>query len=187
MLRQRRLAFAEMRSTAPAMQDKRNFGRKWGRAFRGERTKTPTVFLRGKRFSLVPVLSYWGLLDWYIVEGGLDAARFLDFVQRCVVRCAALRLSSCADVVPPLAQVPHLQPHPAPLSVVVMDNFVTHHNVDVLDAIEATGAVVHHTPAYSPDMTPIELPFAKIKAHLRGPHKARLEQVCKPGCTFLFA
>lgn len=87
----------------------------------------------------------------------------------------------------PLAQVPHLQPYPAPLSVVVMDNFVTHHNEDVFEAIEATGAVVHHTPAYSPDMTPIELPFAKIKAHLRGPHKARLEQVRKPGCMVLFA
>lgn len=53
-------------------------------------TKTPTVFLRGKRFSVVPVLSYWGLIDWYIVEGGLDAARFLDFVQLCVVGCTTL-------------------------------------------------------------------------------------------------
>jgi hypothetical protein len=91
-LRQRRFALAELRPTAPVMQDKRNFGRKWGRAFRGERTKTRTVFLRGKRFSVVPVLSYWGLLDWYIVEGGLDAARFLDFVQRCVVRCFVLQV-----------------------------------------------------------------------------------------------
>ena len=89
-LRQRRFDHAELRPTAPAMQDKRNHCRKWGRAFRGERTKTPTVFLRGKRFSVVPVLSYWGLIDWYIVEGGLDAARFLDFVQLCVVGCTTL-------------------------------------------------------------------------------------------------
>ena len=81
-----RLNTAADHAAARAAQDKRNYGRKWGRAFRGERTTTRAVFVRGKRFSLVPVLSYYGLLDWYIVEGGLDAARFLDFVQRCVAR-----------------------------------------------------------------------------------------------------
>ena len=66
VLRQRRFALAELRSTAPAFQDKRNFGRKWGRAFRGDRTKTPTVFLRGKRFfssrSVAVVLGFTGLV-----------------------------------------------------------------------------------------------------------------------------
>ena len=81
-----RLNTAADHAVARAAQDKRNYGRKWGRAFRGERTTTRAVFVLGKRFSLVPVLSYYGLLDWYIVEGGLDAARVLDFVQRCVAR-----------------------------------------------------------------------------------------------------
>ena len=69
-----RLNTAADHAAARAAQDKRNYGRKWGRAFRGKRTTTCAVFVRGKRFSLVPVLSYYGLLDWYIVEGGLDAS-----------------------------------------------------------------------------------------------------------------
>ena len=174
-----RLNTAADHAAARAAQDKRNYGRKWGRAFRGERTTTRAVFVRGKRFSLVPVLSYYGLLDWYIVEGGLDAARFLDFVQRCVARDppppAGARARSPARV-----QVPLLQPYPSPHSVVVMDNFVTHHNTEVLAEIEAAGALVHHTPPYSPDMTPIELPFAKIKAYLRGAQRERLEAVRQP-------
>ena len=68
-----RLITAADHAAAHAAQDKRYYGRKWGRAFRGERTTTCAVFVLGKRFSLVPVLSYYGLLDWYNVEGGLDA------------------------------------------------------------------------------------------------------------------
>ena len=96
-----RLNTAADHAAARAAQDKRNYGRKWGRAFRGERTTTRAVFVRGKRFSLVPVLSYYGLLDWYIVEGGLDAARFRDLCsavwhvtpRRLLARARAHRLA----------------------------------------------------------------------------------------------
>ena len=33
--------------------------------------------------------------------------------------------------------------------------------------IEARGASVRYLPAYSPDLNPIEMAFAKLKAHLR--------------------
>ena len=37
----------------------------------------------------------------------------------------------------------------------------------VEDAIEAAGAHLHYLPAYSPDLNPIEMAFAKLKALLR--------------------
>lgn len=70
-------------------QKDRNCAVKYGRAFRSERTKTPTWFCRGRSFNVVPLISWRGLLDYYVVEGpGLDGSLFLDFIQRCVVRGA---------------------------------------------------------------------------------------------------
>jgi hypothetical protein len=68
-------------------------------------------------------------------------------------------------------QVPHLQPHPGTHSVVVLDNFVTHHSYEFLAMMEAQGAFVVHLPPYSPDLNPIELVFAQIKAWLRANHQ----------------
>jgi len=37
----------------------------------------------------------------------------------------------------------------------------------VRETIEAAGATLRYLPRYSPDLDPIELPFAKLKAFLR--------------------
>ena len=37
----------------------------------------------------------------------------------------------------------------------------------VQDAIRAAGAQIHSLPAYSPDLNPIEMAFAKLKPWLR--------------------
>ena len=49
----------------------------------------------------------------------------------------------------------------------VMDNLPGHKVSDVADAIRAAGAHLHDLPAYSPDLNPIEMVFAKLKALLR--------------------
>jgi transposase len=51
--------------------------------------------------------------------------------------------------------------------IVIMDNLGCHKVAGVCDAIEAVGATVKFLPAYSPDLNPIEMAFAKIKALLR--------------------
>jgi transposase len=48
-------------------------------------------------------------------------------------------------------------------SVVVLDNATIHHDDRVVDAIEATGALVIYTAPYSPDLNPIEWMFAQYK------------------------
>lgn len=51
--------------------------------------------------------------------------------------------------------------------VVILDNLCIHKTATVARLIEAQGASVRYLPAYSPDLNPIELAFAKLKSHLR--------------------
>jgi transposase len=50
---------------------------------------------------------------------------------------------------------------------VIIDNLSSHKLAGVRDAIEAAGATLLFLPAYSPDLNPIEMLFAKLKALLR--------------------
>jgi transposase len=50
---------------------------------------------------------------------------------------------------------------------VICDNLSTHKVKGIREAIEAAGASLHYLPAYSLDLNPIEMAFAKLKAHLR--------------------
>ena len=54
-----------------------------------------------------------------------------------------------------------------PGDVVIMDNLGSHKGAGVREAIEAAGASLRFLPAYSPDLNPIEMAFAKLKAQLR--------------------
>jgi transposase len=48
--------------------------------------------------------------------------------------------------------------------IVIIDNLKVHHVAGVREAIGAAGATLRYLPRYSPDLDPIELVFAKIKA-----------------------
>ena len=60
-----------------------------------------------------------------------------------------------------------LAPTLSPGDIVVMDNLGAHKVKGVRQAIEAAGAELRYLPPYSPDLNPIELAFAKLKALLR--------------------
>ena len=60
-----------------------------------------------------------------------------------------------------------LVPTLAPNDIVVMDNLPVHKVAGVSSAIESAGASVLYLPPYSPDLNPIEMVFAKLKALLR--------------------
>jgi transposase len=48
-----------------------------------------------------------------------------------------------------------------------MDNLAAHKRAEIATAIEAAGARLLYLPPYSPDLNPIEMAFAKLKAALR--------------------
>ena len=51
--------------------------------------------------------------------------------------------------------------------VVILDNLKVHQSERAAAALRARGAWFLFLPAYSPDLNPIEMAFAKLKAHLR--------------------
>jgi transposase len=61
--------------------------------------------------------------------------------------------------------------------IVVMDNLSSHKRVAAVRAIERAGCSVVYLPPYSPDLNPIELAFAKIKARLRAAELRTVDQV----------
>jgi transposase len=60
-----------------------------------------------------------------------------------------------------------LVPAVQPGDVVVWDNLRVHEDAEVIRALEAAGARVEPLPPYSPDLSPIEEMFSKIKELLR--------------------
>jgi len=60
-----------------------------------------------------------------------------------------------------------LVPTLRPGDIVVMDNLPAHRRAEVGLAIAAAGAHLLYLPPYSPDLNPIEMAFAKLKALLR--------------------
>jgi len=62
--------------------------------------------------------------------------------------------------------------------VVVLDNLGVHKQPEVRVAIEGAGAHLRFLPPYSPDLNPIELAFAKLKAFLRAARPRTFTEVC---------
>ena len=60
-----------------------------------------------------------------------------------------------------------LAPTLSPGDIVILDNLGSHKGNETRRLIEACGAQLIFLPPYSPDLNPIELAFAKLKAMLR--------------------
>ena len=79
----------------------------------------------------------------FLIEGPVDTEVFAAYLQH--VLCPQLRAGD----------------------TVILDNLSTHKIQDVTRLLSACGVGVRYLPPYSPDLNPIELAFAKLKAHLR--------------------
>ena len=100
------------------------------------------LLYRGKRISAIAIMSYDGVLDVQIENETVDGECFLRFIEKTLL--------------------PTLMPFDG-ISIVIMDNASIH----VMDLIAEVGALVHFLPAYSPDYSPIEECFAKVKSLMR--------------------
>jgi transposase len=72
-----------------------------------------------------------------------------------------------------------LAPSLEPGQIVVMDNLSSHTSAKVRQAIEGRGCQLLFLPAYSPDLSPIEEAFSKLKAFLRRVGARTREDLCQ--------
>ena len=63
-----------------------------------------------------------------------------------------------------------LVPTLRPGQIVIWDNLGVHKNLAVRQLIEDQGCQVRFLPPYSPDFSPIEQAFSKLKTHVRQAH-----------------
>ncbi len=115
----------------------------YARAPRGERAFGMVPRTRGKNTTLIAGLSLAGIQAPMILGGGVDTLAFEAYVEQV------------------------LAPSLRPGQVIVLDNLSVHTGEQVRQVIEARGCQVLFLPAYSPDFTPIEEAFSKLKAWLR--------------------
>jgi transposase len=122
---------------------KTNMVRLWGRSKRGTRLVDTTPHGHWKTSSFIAALRIDGLIAPYVFDGAINGELFVAYLEQ--VLAPAL--------------------HPG--DIVLMDNLGCHKVAGVREAIEKVGATLRYLPAYSPDLNPIEMVFAKIKAQLR--------------------
>ena len=80
-----------------------------------------------------------------------------------------------------------LAPTLHPGDIVICDNLSVHKNARARAAIKARGAELRFLPAYSPDLNPIEMVFAKLKALVRSAAARCADTLCSAIASALSA
>jgi transposase len=115
----------------------------YGRAEGGQRVHAAKPQDRGKNISIIGAIGLVGVIGAMYGEWATDSMAFLSFVQTMLV--------------------PHLRSG----HIVIMGNVNFHKNRQVREAIQRTGAQLLFLPPYSPDLSPIELMWSKLKHYLK--------------------
>ena len=114
----------------------------YGRAPKGERVESSAP-ASWESVTVIAALAPDGVRAPLAIEGAVNAPTFLAYVERVLV--PALHRGD----------------------VVIFDNLTSHLSPEVTAAIERAGASVLPLPPYSPDFSPIEEMFSKLKGFLR--------------------
>lgn len=117
--------------------------REYGRALRGERLVASVPHGHRKTSTFIGCLHAGGMVAPYTLDGAVNGELFVGYIEQ--------------QVIPNLARG----------DVLIMDNLPVHKTAGVRNALEAAGVTLLFLPAYSPDLNPIEMVFAKMKALLR--------------------
>lgn len=128
--------------------------RTYARSPRGQRAEG-TAAAHGQNVSVIGALGLGQMKTALMVEGAIDGVLFKSFVEELLV--------------------PVLQPG----DTVLLDNPPIHKGKGIEAAIRATGATLQYLPAYSPDLSPIELCWSKVKQSLRSAGALTLQSLQK--------
>lgn len=122
---------------------KTNMVRLRGRAPQGKRLIDKTAHGHWKTSTFIAGLRLDGVIAPGVFDGAVNGDLFLAWVEQVLL--------------------PVLRPG----DIVVMDNLSAHKRPAVRQVLAAAGAELRFLPPYSPDLNPIEMLFAKLKARLR--------------------
>lgn len=122
---------------------KTNMTRARGRARRGERVRDHAPFRHAGTQTFIAGLHYDGLVAPWVIDGAMDGPAFEAWVE--------------TQLAPTLRKG----------EVVIADNLKVHKSPKAAAILREKGAWFLFLPRYSPDLNPIEMAFAKLKAHLR--------------------
>ena len=117
--------------------------RLFARAPKGKRARGERPMKRGKNVSLIGAISLKGVITQISLIGATDGLTFEAFISQKLV--PLLWKGAC----------------------VVMDNCSIHKSKEIEELIQAAGANLIYLPPYSPDFSPIENCWSKIKSVLR--------------------
>ena len=120
-----------------------NLTPRYARAPRGQRAYGTVPRNTPSNTTVIAAMSIAGMGATMVLDGATDTAAFEAYTRHVLI--------------------PTLQPG----QVVVLDNLSAHKNLRIRSSIEACGCEVWYLPAYSPDLSPIEEAFAKLKTLLR--------------------
>jgi transposase len=98
----------------------------------------------GRNTTLVAALTPDGLYEPWLIEGAMNTETFEWYIRN------------------------ELAPRLRPGQVVVLDNLSAHKAASIREALAERQCDLLFLPPYSPDCTPIEQAFSKVKAILRG-------------------
>jgi transposase len=119
------------------------FTRLRGRCPRHQRLKASVPAGHWKRLTILAAITVAGVLAAGVIDAATDAEVFRGFIDHVLV--PALR----------------------PGMVVVMDNLSSHKVSGIVESIQAAGCRVVYLPPYSPDLSPIEPTWSKVKQLIR--------------------
>ena len=123
-----------------------NMARLWGRSPRGTRAYGTAPFGHWQRLTILGALGTSGMVAAMSIEAATNGAVFLAYLEK--VLLPELRRSR-------------------PDAVLVLDNLRAHKTAAVRRLLDRAGFLYRYLPPYSPDLSPIEPAWAKLKAELR--------------------
>jgi transposase len=104
-------------------------------------------FRRSERWSLLPALTVDGYLSYTIFQGSITSEILESFLEFQVL--------------------PYCNSHPAPNSVIVLDNASIHRSARVRQLCERAGVILEYLPPYSPNYNPIKKSFKQLKSWIK--------------------
>ena len=114
-----------------------------GRGPIGQRCLSAVPHGHWQSSTFLAALRHTSIAAPFLIEGPVDAEVFTVYLEQ--VLCPQLHEGD----------------------TLILDNLSTHKIQNVHRLLSACGVGLRYLPPYSPDLNPIELAFAKLKAHLR--------------------